>query len=207
VAGSLDKERHAVDEALDVVRYLGLPAPKPEFPVAFPAFEVDDPHPRVALAPCSRWRTKDWAPDRFAEVGRILRDKAGAAIYLVGGPGDRATCDRITSDLPGSVNLCGTTDLPRMGGVLSAMDLAVTVDTGPMHVAAAAGVPVLAVFGATDPNRTGPYGDGHRVVTVDDLDCRPCIARHCRRHDLACLDRIKSRQVADLALAMLDPRS
>ena len=69
------------------------------------------------------------------------------------------------------------------------------------------GVPVLAVFGATDPNRTGPYGDGHRVVTVDDLDCRPCIARHCRRHDLACLDRIKSRQVADLALAMLDPRS
>lgn len=203
VAGPLARERHAVEEALDVLAFLDLPATEPVFPVAFPAYEVTGDHPRVAIAPCSRWRTKDWPMEHFAEVGRILREEAGASLYLVGGPGDREICDHVAGDLPGVINLCGRTTFPQMGGLLHAMDLAITVDTGPMHVAAAAGIPVLALFGATDPARTGPYGPRHRVITADGPDCRPCLSRRCRRHDLACLTGIDPRRVAATALEML----
>ena len=204
VAGTRDRDRHAVMEAMDFVRHLDLAEPAaPVFPVDFPAFAVEGDRPRVALAPCSRWVTKNWPPGHFIEVGRRLQEACGATLYLVGGPQDRQECAQIADALPDARNLCARTSLPELGGLLAAMDLAVTVDTGPMHVAAAAGTPVLAVFGATDPRRTGPFGRDHRVLTTEGPDCRPCRARHCRRHDLACLQELDPGRVAAAALAML----
>ena len=83
------------------------------------------------------------------------------------------------------------------------MDLVITVDTGPMHMAVAAGVPVLGLFGATDPVRTGPYGPAHQTLFTEDLECRPCLDRVCARGDLACLDRLSAERVADAARTML----
>lgn len=206
VAGELDKERHAVDEAMDILRFLDLPVPDaPVFPVDFPPYEVTGGGPRVALAPCSRWPTKNWPVESFAAAGRIIRENAGASLYLVGGPEDSEVCELLAKRLPDAHNLCGKTSLPQLGGLLGAMDLAVTVDTGPMHIAAAAGTPVLAVFGATDPSRTGPYGPHHRVLMADGPDCSPCFSRSCHRHDLACLQGISPDHVAETALQMLEP--
>jgi lipopolysaccharide heptosyltransferase I len=205
--GLRDKNRHAVEEALDVVRHLGLPLPAtPAFPVAFPKREVSAAHPRIALAPCSRWPTKNWPAARFIEVARGLREQTGATFFLVGAPEDRPVCGAIAAALgAGAVDLCGQTSLVELGSVLQEMDLALTVDSGPMHVAAALGVPVLALFGPTDPRRTGPYGPRHRVISVPVEDCAICFRDRCKRGDLACMERITPDLVIAAAREMLRP--
>jgi len=72
-----------------------------------------------------------------------------------------------------------------------------------MHVAAAAGVPVLALFGPTAPTRTGPYGAQHRVLSVPVENCAACFRDRCKRGDLACMERIRPATVAVAALEML----
>ena len=204
IAGRKDKARHAVEEALDFVRHLNIEVGAPEFPVSFSAMEPAGNSPRVVLAPCSRWPTKNWPPERFILVGRGLKERAGATLFLVGAPGDRAVCEQIERGIgAGVVNLCGRTSLVELGSLMQQMNLAITVDSGPMHMAAAVGVPVLAVFGATDPKRTGPYGKAHRVLVTEGLECRPCFSDVCRRGDLACLDRVSADEVLDAALDML----
>ncbi len=205
VAGKTNKNRHAVEEVLDVVRYLGREVRKPEFPVVFPKTPRSEPSPRVAFLPCSRWLTKNWPPERFVEVGRDLRVRAGATIFLAGSPEDVSVCAEIAEGIgDGVVNLCGKTTLVELGSLLQEMNLAITVDSGPMHMAAAVGTPVVAVFGATDPKRTGPYGDRHRVVVADGLDCRPCFSDRCARGDLACLRNLPAARVVAQALEMLN---
>ena len=189
VAGVRNKDRHAVDEALDVIRWLNFPVDEIAFPVNFPAYPLDGEAPRVAMIPCSRWITKNGPPSLFSGLGRLLLQQGVRSLALVGAPGDREVCDQIASEIGDSrvINLCGKTTLPELGGVLKQMKLVVTVDSGPMHMAAAAGVPVVAIFGATDPKRTGPYGAGPVIITEPELECRPCLSRTCRRNDLACL--------------------
>jgi len=205
VAGPINKSRHAVDEVLDVVRYLGREVHPPVFPVVFPKVPRSEPSPRIAFLPCSRWPTKNWPPERFVEVARELQARAKAAIFLVGAPDDVPVCARIAEGIGGGVvNLCGKTSLVELGSLLQEMDLAITVDSGPMHMAAATGRPVLAIFGATDPKRTGPYGGRHRVVVAENLDCRPCFSGRCARKDLACLDRLPAAPVVAQAMEMLN---
>ena len=205
VAGPRNKARHAVDECLDAIRWLGWPLPETaEFPVRFPAVPRIGPGPVVGLVPASRWPTKNWPPERFIEVARELRAQAKATLFLVGAPDDVPVCARIADGMgDGVVNLCGKTSLVELGSLLQEMDLAITVDSGPMHMAAAVGTPVLAVFGATDPKRTGPYGGRHRVVVAENLDCRPCFSGRCARKDLACLGRLSAERVVAQAMEML----
>ena len=204
VAGTKNKNRHAVDEILDVVRYLGCEVRKPEFPVAFPKAARPQPKPRVAFIPCSRRRTKNWPLEYFVEVGHALQERAGATIFLVGSSKNQPACDRIEKQLDGRVvNMCGKTSLVELGSLLQEMDLTVSVDSGPMHMAAAIGRPVLAVFGATDPKRTGPYGESHRVIALEGLKCRPCFSDRCARRDLACLRDLPTERVITQALALL----
>lgn len=204
VAGPALPRRHAVEQALDTVRFLGLPAEPVRFPTAFPAPALEGVRPYIALVPCSRWPTKNWPPDRFKDVGNRLRETVGGTCFLVGGPDDRVVCADIAGAVPGLIDTGGRFGLPEMAGLLGAMDLVITVDTGPMHIAAAQGVPVLAVFGATDPDRTGPYGMGHQVLTASALACRPCLSRTCQRKDLACLDGVDAATVVARARQMLE---
>lgn len=209
VAGAKNKDRHAVDECLDIVRYLGLPLPtKLEFPVTFPEVTLEGGSPRVAMMPCSRWETKNWPPERFIETGRALA-AAGATVYLVGTKEDKAACQAIEAGIGRNVvNLAGKTRLIDLGGVLKQMDLVITVDSGPMHMAAALGRPVLAVFGATDPKRTGPYGE-HTVITRGELTCQPCLSRTCLRkeRDIACLSDLPASRIIEAALGILSRRT
>lgn len=165
VAGRKNKNRHAVEECLDVVRYLGLPLLNPVFPVQFPKREMEAHYPRIAFLTQSRRSEKNWPAARFIEVGRALQEKKNAAIYLVGSKDDVNDCGEVESQLYGRVvNLCGKTSLVELGSMLQEMDLVIAVDSGPMHMAAAVGVPVIAIFGPTHPERTGPFGKKHHVV-------------------------------------------
>ena len=204
VAGARNKERHAVEEVLDVVRHLGLEVHAPVFPVTFPKKTLVERAPRVALVPCSRWITKNWPAERFVEVGFELQKRAGATIFLAGSKADIEVCRRIETKLARNVvNTAGQTSLAGLGSLLQEMDLVITVDSGPMHVAAAVGRPVLALFGATDPKRTGPYGSQHRIVVSPAAACRPCFSGSCREGKMSCLLDISSAEVVQTALDML----
>jgi heptosyltransferase-1 len=180
VSGPTDKNRHAVEECLDTVRYLGLPDAPVEFPVRVKAFAFGLPPPVVGLLPCSRRAEKNWPPERFVETGRALR-ASGVTLLLLGGPSDTGVCARIAAAIgEGAEDWSGRTSIAELVDVIGALDALVTVDSGPMHIAAAVGTPVVAVFGPTDPVRTGPYGRAHRVIRADGdlaaLSAAPVIA-------------------------------
>jgi len=195
VTGPRNKERHAIEENLDLLDHLGIARGPVTYPVRFDPPGALPSGPRIALLPCSRWPTKNWPPDHFAAVARALLPEA--SVFLFGAPEDRAACAAIAAAAPGVTDLCAKTSLLELGGWLGAMDLVITVDSGPMHIAAAAGARVLAVFGATEHRRTGPYGDRHRVLTRDNLPCRPCLSRTCRlpERDIRCLTGLAPERV------------
>ena len=198
--------RHAVEEAMDVVQLVApgdaaAPEPKLDFPEAGPD---GDPGPHVAFAPFSRWATKDWPAEKFAELGRRLAKEMGCRIRILGGRENEAAGETLAGQIgEGARNLCGKTDLPGLCSLLKGMDLLVTVDSGPMHWADAMGVPLVAVFGATDPARTGPYRQRAHVVAKEGLSCRPCHSRSCARGDLACLRTLDVETVFQAALKRL----
>jgi lipopolysaccharide heptosyltransferase I len=208
VAGPPRRDRHAVEQILDTVRHLGLAVGEPAFPVSFPVPALTEPRPRVALIPFSRWAAKNWPAPHFAALGRELQRLAHACVTLLGGREDAAAADALARDMGGGViNRVGHLSLVELGSALSGMDLVIGNDTGPLHMAAALGVPVLGLYGPTNPARTGPFGPGPRkVLTPPDRACAPCYRRCCPAPDRFCLAAIRPETVRDEALAMLGIR-
>jgi heptosyltransferase I len=135
------------------------------------------PRPCVVLHPSARWETKLWETDRWRAVATSLAGE-GAGVVVTGGPADATMAAAICDGLrPAPRSLAGRMSLKALAAVLRSADLMITVDSGPMHIAAALGTPVLALFGPTDPARTGPLGPG-RVLRVP-LPCSPCLQRRC----------------------------
>lgn len=204
VAGPRNKNRHAVDENADLLDYLKIDRGELHCPIEFDHPEGLPPGPKIGLLPCSRWKTKNWPTEYFIEAAKTLKDKAH--IYVFGSLEDRDACKEIARRAGHEItDMCAKTSLIELGGWLKAMDLVITVDSGPMHIASAVGTPVLAVFGATDFKRTGPYGNQHRVLYREELGCRPCFSRTCQlpEKDVRCLKGLTSERVIDAALEMM----
>jgi ADP-heptose:LPS heptosyltransferase len=152
---------------------------------------------------------KQWPPARFADVGRRLIE-AGATIVLTGSPADRVLIDQVAADLlPGRViDVAAELGLLDVAAILQRLDLLVTGDTGPMHLAAAVGTPVVAVFGPSDPARYAPRGPKDHIVRVD-LPCSPCNRirlppARCIGHTPDCLSSISADRVMAAVMAVLD---
>jgi lipopolysaccharide heptosyltransferase I len=196
VVGKKNKDRHAVEENLDVMTWLTRPVEPVLFPVEFPP--VDRPcmkkNPVVVFAPCSRHEAKNWPAERFVELGEQLRTQ----IVLVGSQEDEDVCLKIENALPegAATNLCGKTSLVELGGILQAANLVITVDSGPMHMASAIGTPCLAIFGPTDPKRVGPYGPQHRVI-------RNATTRYYSKEDMDSIRQVGVEEVLETAKEML----
>jgi lipopolysaccharide heptosyltransferase II len=133
-----------------------------------------------ALQPGARWPTKRWPVEYFTELVCLLTENFPDARFAILGDGkDRPLGEIIARAAPERcLDLCGQTSLPEMVECLRLCDLLVTNDTGPMHVAAALGKPLVALFGPTNPHRTGPYGHLENVLRLD-LPCSPCLKSHC----------------------------
>ncbi len=181
-----DPEAHAVWRYLNVARHLGAPAEPPVFRLGLnPPENLDHlispetRRPLVVLHPGARWPTKLWPAAHWARLaGWLVREK-GFQVVITGSRGDRDLAGEIIarSGVP-LLNLVGRTSLAELAALLQKARLAVTTDTGPMHLACALGTPVVALFGPTAPWRTGPIGLGHVVVRLD-LPCSPCFRRQC----------------------------
>ena len=121
---------------------------------------------------------KQWPPERYAILARRMAED-GWRTLLTWGPGERTVTDRIVTDAKGAAVIAPSTDsLKLLAALLKRCDLFIGGDTGPMHLAAAVGTPVVALFGPKDPRIYGPYGVRH-VIVEKDLPCRPCSKRHC----------------------------
>jgi heptosyltransferase-2 len=138
---------------------------------------------------------KRWAPERFAAVGDSVSRRGGAKVAIVGGPAERPLAEAVAARMRAPVRmLCGETTLPDLVGVLGSLRTLVTNDSGPMHLAAALGVPVVAIFGPTDWRETAPVGEGHRIVR-EPVHCSPCLLRECPI-DHRCMRWIPADRVA-----------
>jgi ADP-heptose:LPS heptosyltransferase len=161
--------------------------------------------PRVAVHVAGGRPVKQWDPDRFADVAARLIDSRGVSIVLTGAPGDRPLIDRVKAGLPRAhvVDASAVSGLLAVGAILEQCDVMITGDTGPMHLAAAAGTPVVGLYGPTNPARNGPWSP--EDVTVSRYEA--CRCHHKRRCSAPawCLDSIGVDEVVGAVERRLKP--
>ncbi len=203
---------HAVDWYLEVVKRLGVPVDRPF--TWLPADNyvkaiVDQQRKRigkyVVLNPGARWANKRWPTGYFAKLAQSLSsDFPDLNFVITGGKSESALATAISAELPNRcVDIVGRTTLVEMIEWIRGCELIVTNDTGPMHIAAALGKQVLAVFGPTNPARTGPYGPGNQVLRAE-LPCAPCMKARCANPNyLECLTRVTPEMVHTAAHGIL----
>ncbi len=186
-----DREAHAVRRYLNLAHYLGAPANPPRFRLGLGAttnvshlLPGGETRGLAVLHPGARWPSKLWPAAAWAQLGDWLSREHGLQVVITGSRADQGLSQEILRSMQEPViDLAGRTSLPELAAVLRRARLAVTTDTGAMHLAAALGTPVAALFGPTAPWRTGPFGAGHQVVRLA-LDCSPCFKRRCPQSPL-----------------------
>ena len=151
--------------------------------------------PVVGIHPGSDQPLKRWAPERYSLVADRLTGTEGARIVLLGGPSETQIAGTIAQRMRNeAVNLAGKMSIDELSYVISRLDLLVTNDSGPMHVGAAAGTPLVALFGPSMPEQFGPCAPPDRCKLVwHEIDCRPCRQDRCKRP--RCLEMISAEEV------------
>ena len=146
---------------------------------------------------------KQWFPERYANLSDKIYEVFGANILLFGGPEDRELGRRISQMMQHPpVDLCGKTKLEEAIALINMCNLFVTNDSGLMHVAAALDIPLIAIFGSTNPVTTGPKGPNSRIVRIP-VECSPCLKPECPKGHLKCMDQIDVDMVFDVAKELL----
>ncbi len=159
--------------------------------------------PWIGLAPGATYGpAKRWPSERFAAVGDLLQEELQSGVVLLGGPGDQEAAIEVERQARGKfLNLAGKTTLRQALMVLSQLQVLITNDSGLMHAAAALQVPVVAIFGSTDPVATGPFTQRATIIH-HHLPCSPCLERTCAL-GYPCLAEITVAEVAEAARGWL----
>jgi 3-deoxy-D-manno-octulosonic-acid transferase/heptosyltransferase-1 len=149
----------------------------------------------VAINPMARWKTKLWESEKFAALADRIQKELSCRVIFTGSGHDRPDIDKIIENMEERpANLAGHTGLKGLAYLYSKCRHLISTDTGPMHMAAAMGCPVTALFGPTAPWRTGPYGKGHSVIR-DEIECSPCFKKRCAH--MTCMKNISVDRVFD----------
>jgi heptosyltransferase-2 len=211
-------QKHELQYSLDIIRFLGIePEDKDLFmPIrqdsemyieqflATQGFQRGDK--MIALHPGASCPSKIWPKERFAELASKLADKFKVKVVVVAGPDDID----IGKDLIGfmhcaCIDACGKTSVSQLASLLRRCCLFISNDSGPVHIATAVGVPVVAIFGRSQaglgPRRWGPTGKDD-IVLHKDVGCKVCLAHNCQK-GFACLGAISAEQVVEAAEKLL----
>jgi len=204
-------EVHALDRGLILLERIGVPRGLLEYQFPHDAkaeAEVDaflsevgvaDGGPFVVIHPMARWPTKLWFKDRFAALADALAGQ-GVRVVFSGSKADGDVLDEIAGRMKTScLRFDGRGGLRHLAALCRRARVVVSTDTGPMHLAAAVGTPVVALFGPTAPNRTGPYGEAHTIVRMQ-VSCSPCFKRRCEStvvEEFGCMKGIGVDQVLE----------
>ena len=182
-------------------RWPGLP-PMP-YADYTPLADVQLPgEPYLCLMPGSTWPSKSWPKEHFLALTRKARTE-GLGVAVLGSPDERAICDFLGQDA--THNLCGQTSLVQAAAWLHGARAALGNDSGLSHLAAACGTPTLALYGATDPGGSSPWGPRSRVLRLDGIPCAPCFQRECTVAGHPCLAGLEPGRVWASLSALLAP--
>ena len=208
---------HAVDKNLLFCRYLDCDVRDEDFFLSchgqyeqevrsfLARHGVTESEPLVYACPTARWQTKFWPGHNWAQLADELH-RAGLRVVFAGSGADREYIATITAMMrTPPITTAGTLDLAAAVALIRRSALYVGLDTGPMHMAAMAGKPVVALFGPTHPERVGPYRVVHRVVRAVGVDCLGCRRRQCRQ--LRCMEEITVGQVLEAVQDLHAPGS
>lgn len=200
--------RHQVDEYLDLIAGLGIArrAEGPKLPLdpeekmraetRLHALNISPERPVVILNPGAFYGpAKRWPTSRFAALAESLQKSHRTQVLIVGSAQDVPLAEEVSSQMDEKpVILAGKTTLPELAALISLCQVFITNDSGPMHIANAIGVPVVAIFGPTDPSKTGPYSPP-RAIFHKPVVCWPCLYRECP-FDHRCMRSITVEEVA-----------
>jgi len=210
---------HAIDRYLWVGELLGFDDNPPDLTIHLSPETVSNMErlleqhgvpagkPVVVLVPGTIWETKHWTIEGFAGVAReFLRE--GFAVTLAGTKRDEARCRLIAAAAPGACDLCGKTTPADLAALIRRAEMAVTNDSGSMHVAASLGKPMVSVFGPTNPVHIGPYQRPESVVSMN-LPCSPCNYKRLSQcpFDHACMKQVTSAMVVERVRKIMTVKS
>lgn len=198
---------HVVDRYLDVARYLECKIDQVVFPINITEIEAQKAetianhaglqlsNPYIILAPGTNWPSKCWPTTHFSKLADLLYDNNIIPV-IIGGPNDQRLAQEIIDNtkIP-PIDLTGKTSLKQLAYIIKRAQTFVAGDTGPMHLAAAVGTKVVAMFGPTDPERNGPYGNRNKVLLAP-VPCRNCWKHKCPKKE-DCLKSITADRVYD----------
>ncbi len=196
--------QHQVSRYLQMARELGAPKNPPPMRKFLPRIKANGAPAKLGLCPGAEYGpAKRWLPERFAEVALTIAQQRPVQWILFGTPSDQQTAATIEATLGAHcVNRIGQTTLDQLAAELGECALLLTNDTGTMHLATLLGVPVVAVFGSTEPRLTGPLGTGHDVIR-HQVECSPCFLRECPI-DFRCMKAVGVEEVVAAVSAQLD---
>ena len=210
------QDQHEVENFLDCLRVLEVPiaskklelwtTPENDAKIAaiFTQTGWNGEELTVILHAAASLPAKQWPLERFARVMTALRDRHHARFIYTGSAADAKLYRTIETLGPfNGLDLCGVTNVRENLSVYKSADLFFGVDSGPMHMAAAMGVPVVALFGPTDERKWGPWGEGHTVITKR-LSCYPCKPHKCADND--CMKQITAEEALDAVESRLSAR-
>lgn len=202
---AVDMEIHALSRGVMLLHAVGIPTNEVEYKLPVSNHDrkkidklmkqhgINGLKSFIAINPVAKWETKLWPNEKFAELADTLIDRYDMKIVFTGGIKDYSINQAITSSMKGrAINFAGKTTLTELAALYEKATLVISTDTGPMHLGAAMGTPVVALFGPTASWRTGPYGKGHQIITAE-LECSPCFKRRCETTD--CMYQISMDQV------------
>ncbi|MCC6128009.1 MAG: glycosyltransferase family 9 protein [Chlamydiae bacterium] len=198
---AIPKHQHEVERRLDIIRQIAPIASPP--PLSFfirPEEKIELPGRWIALHPGAKDSYKLWPIKHFASVGRALQKALSCNILITGGASELPLMQELASLIPSAKLSDHTLSLRKFSATLDAIDLLISNDSGPFHLASALQTPALAVYSPTDPALCGPYNCPTSLVCAKPRTCSPCLRRKCR--EPFCLLQIGPEEVIETALKL-----
>lgn len=210
-----ESKLHAIDRLLSVLEYLKIPIIWdfewiPKNSLAYDAIsrrlKANGKSRWIGIVPGARWFTKRWPPHLYSQViAEISSRYPDVRFGIIGSKDELNLAIQVASGAPEKCEImAGNLTLPELVEFIRQCWLFISNDTGPMHIAAALRCPTIAIFGPTDPNKTGPYGQLYNVLS-SSIECAPCFSRRCvTKEKLKCLYSISPLKVVEKASFWLE---
>jgi len=165
------------------------------------AHGIDRHSPLIGLHPGAQKAFKCWPSKNFVVVGNRLGQRFGSRVIITGDEQEKALAEEVASRVKNAVSAAGILSLRGTAALIEKMQVFITNDTGPMHIASALKIPTVALFSPTDPSLCGPSLDGHSIVIQKPKTCSPCVGKRCDHP--VCMDQITPEEVVEAAERIL----
>ena len=207
-----DGSGHVIDKNLSLLALVGVSAPTRTFRLRVPETPVvpctrqilgiAHDAPFALINPGAAWPNKRWPADRFGDVAQALHDRAGLRSAVLWGPDEASLAAAVVRAAHGAARMAPHTTMVEMLALSRAARVVISGDTGPLHLAAAAGTPVVGLYGPTPPGRNGPWDPRDAIVSAH-AHCACVFKRQCTA-DRWCLEQVTSSEVTAAVLARLE---